>query len=330
MADTFAALLRDAGIDPSRTKLLRHDGRGLQAWLQSPDHFLSFASIQSAEHSPFRSDPELVAHFLPGPRLPGGGYMARFVGLAHLHGRWPWDDRRPPRVWVANYKTAGSGPAEAADQSWAPDLAGEAGRLNIDWGAAPRSWHQWANGSAKRILERGAPEDVAAWARGLGTTSFLDEEARYRLTLEQEDRELGREIERNRFALDREFDSLRLALVRDRAAQAGFRESLIARGGPCCAMTGCREPDALEAAHIVPFAEGRPGRNLVSNGLLLRRDVHRLFDLLRISVQADMTIWLHPSLRNGADYGWLHGRVLGTEASAVALAEHFRRAQARP
>ncbi|GAB3173810.1 hypothetical protein GCM10027059_45500 [Myceligenerans halotolerans] len=44
-----------------------------------------------------------------------------------------------------------------------------------------------------------------------------------------------------------------------------------------CALTGNRITPALEAAHIVPMsAHGQPR---VDNGLLVRSDVHRLFDL---------------------------------------------------
>ena len=89
----------------------------------------------------------------------------------------------------------------------------------------------------------------------------------------------------------------------------------------------------LEAAHIVPYAEGHAWRDRAANGLLLRRDIHRLFDLLRLAVDpADFTVWLAPDLRAPAGlqappYGGLHGQPIETLASPAALGTHFRRAR---
>ncbi len=324
MRETFADLLQDAGLDPKRVKLLRHDMRGLSAWLESRDHFLSFASIQSADHSPFRQNPEMVAHFLPGPRLPGGGFAARFVGVTQLFGRWPWDGVRLPRVWLRDYPIT-SGAAEAADQGWLPVLGAEVGRLDVDWGLAPRAWHQWATGSPKPVIGRGTPEEIAVWARGGGLTAPLTEEARLRETLALEERSLAQVIRRAPMVVEREFEALRLGLIRQRPDQARFRAALLARHGGRCCMTGCDVIEALEAAHIVPFAEAERDRNSAANGLLLRRDLHRLFDLGLISVDPeDGLIWVTPRLRD-REYGALHGQTLQAEVARACLAEHFRR-----
>lgn len=66
-----------------------------------------------------------------------------------------------------------------------------------------------------------------------------------------------------------------------RRGQAGFRNQLLEAYG-CCAMSGCTVASALEAAHIMPY-QG-PGTNHPSNGLLLRADLHTLFDLGLLSV----------------------------------------------
>ncbi|WP_200883691.1 HNH endonuclease [Archangium violaceum] len=50
----------------------------------------------------------------------------------------------------------------------------------------------------------------------------------------------------------------------------------VAYGGRC-ALTDCEEPRVLEAAHIFPYHG--PQTNHVTNGLLLRADLHVLFDL---------------------------------------------------
>ena len=50
---------------------------------------------------------------------------------------------------------------------------------------------------------------------------------------------------------------------------------------PNCLVTGTRTEEALEACHIVPVANGGP--DSVQNAILLRRDVHALFDAGRLN-----------------------------------------------
>jgi hypothetical protein len=63
-----------------------------------------------------------------------------------------------------------------------------------------------------------------------------------------------------------------------RIGQSDFRRRLIQAYGGRCAVTGCTVEEALEAAHIIPDSLiGDRGMD-PRNGLLLRADVHRLFD----------------------------------------------------
>lgn len=57
--------------------------------------------------------------------------------------------------------------------------------------------------------------------------------------------------------------------------QAMFKSALLTYGG-CCDLSGESTSDVLEAAHIIPSKEG--GAEVVQNGLLLRADIHRLYD----------------------------------------------------
>ena len=52
-----------------------------------------------------------------------------------------------------------------------------------------------------------------------------------------------------------------------------------------CAVTGERTLPALEAAHIRPYAEG--GEHSAANGILMRRDIHSLFDAGYVTVTSD-------------------------------------------
>jgi hypothetical protein len=117
------------------------------------------------------------------------------------------------------------------------------------------------------------------------------------------------------FAPADEADELRrvLAAIIQRRGQPAFRKSLLAAYGSRCAMTGCDVADALEAAHIRPYSG--QSSNLVSNGLLLRADVHTLFDLYLISVDpASLRMCLAPELRRSS-YGELEGKALAVPAS---------------
>lgn len=327
----FADRLQAAGYAPRNVKLLRHDRRGATAWALSPGHFISFSSIQSSDHSPFARDPAHVAHFLPGPRLPSGGFSAYFLGMTRLFARWPWDGKRLPRHWLLDYSTPGAA-QEAADQDWEPAHPDLPPGLIIDWGHAPRSWHQRGTTPKPIITTTGSLpllKDLPSW---LGTEHNLDAETRHCETLAFEERELSAAVAQNPEAVARDFDAQREELVtgrvRPRPNQRRFRDALIKRQGQICAVTGCTTADALEAAHIIPFAEGRAGRDLPSNGLLLRRDIHRLFDLLLLSVDPhDRTVWLAPSLRQG-DYAALAAQPITADVSETALKEHFRRAVA--
>jgi hypothetical protein len=108
--------------------------------------------------------------------------------------------------------------------------------------------------------------------------------------------------------------------ILSRRGQERFRNALRERFGGQCAITGCSLLAVLEAAHIVPY-RGEADNN-VMNGLLLRADVHTLFDLNLIGVNpATMTVEVHPDAKS--DYLALHGvrirTTVGQEPSAQAL-----------
>jgi hypothetical protein len=92
-----------------------------------------------------------------------------------------------------------------------------------------------------------------------------------------------------------------------RRGQSAFRRHLINAYG-CCVMSGSTVIPTLEAAHIVPY-QG-PGTNHPSNGLLLRADLHTLFDMGLLAVDhVTFQILVHPNL-NGTEYEALRGQVL--------------------
>ena len=68
-----------------------------------------------------------------------------------------------------------------------------------------------------------------------------------------------------------------IATVVRRRGQPEFRRALIEAYGGRCAISECDAEAALEACHIRPYMG--PKTNALSNGLLLRADLHTLFDL---------------------------------------------------
>ncbi len=100
-------------------------------------------------------------------------------------------------------------------------------------------------------------------------------------------------------------------LVSPRLGQGAFRVLVTDAYARRCAMTQERTLPVLEAAHILPYASGGP--HAVSNGILLRSDLHRLFDLGYVAIDPDdRRIMVSKRLReefdNGREYYPLHGR----------------------
>lgn len=99
-----------------------------------------------------------------------------------------------------------------------------------------------------------------------------------------------------------------------RRGHPGFRKRLLAAYDFRCAVTGCDAADTLEAAYIVPFRGDYTHHP--SNGLLLRADVHTLFDLGKIAVDTrTMTVVIADELRD-TSYRILAGRPLRYPARA--------------
>jgi putative restriction endonuclease len=99
-------------------------------------------------------------------------------------------------------------------------------------------------------------------------------------------------------------------LVRPRLGQGAFRVMVTDSYERRCAMTSERTLPALEAAHIRPYSDG--GEHAPSNGLLLRRDLHALFDGGYVTVTPDLKVEVSKRIKeefeNGKHYYALHGQ----------------------
>jgi putative restriction endonuclease len=99
--------------------------------------------------------------------------------------------------------------------------------------------------------------------------------------------------------------------VRQRLGQGAFRLLVTDAYGRRCAVTKEKALPVLQAAHIQPVSQG--GRHLVSNGLLLRSDVHTLFDRGYVTITPDHEFRVSRRLRDEFDNGEEYFAMQGTE-----------------
>jgi putative restriction endonuclease len=104
------------------------------------------------------------------------------------------------------------------------------------------------------------------------------------------------------------------SLRKPRRGQGTFRALVTNAYQRKCAITGEHTLPVLEAAHIRPF--GQAGLNNTYNGLLLRSDFHKLFDIGLVTVTPDYHIKVSPRIRdqwfNGKAYYRLDGERLAS------------------
>lgn len=100
-----------------------------------------------------------------------------------------------------------------------------------------------------------------------------------------------------------------------RKGQATLRRNLLRLYDNKCALTGHGPDDVLQAAHIEPHNQS--GNNHTTNAVLLRSDIHDLFDdgLLLIH-PVTLKIFVHPTL-TGTPYGDLAGQPLRERTDKV-------------
>ncbi|ROR96248.1 HNH endonuclease [Salana multivorans] len=98
--------------------------------------------------------------------------------------------------------------------------------------------------------------------------------------------------------------------TRVRRFQDQFRDRLLTRYGEVCAVTGVQPREALDAAHLYSYAT-RPVHE-ANGGLLLRKDVHGLFDAMLLTIDPDslQSQVAPPLVERYPGLGWLDGRAL--------------------
>jgi putative restriction endonuclease len=98
-------------------------------------------------------------------------------------------------------------------------------------------------------------------------------------------------------------------LLQPRLGQGAFRIAVTDAYSRVCAVSGGKVLPALDAAHIRPYGVG--GTHEVSNGILLRRDIHSVFDAGYVTIDEELRFVVSDRVRtdfdNGNEYRRLHG-----------------------
>ena len=165
---------------------------------------------------------------------------------------------------------------------------------NADWISVPQSWAP--NIVQGKTYDTASAEGGALWGK-------------VQLALagrrpEQQPQFIETGSDQSRFGAD--------YLTRGRLGQGAFRVLVTDAYERRCAVTGEKTLPVLEAAHIKPYALNGPHQ--VSNGILLRSDLHKLFDLGYVTVTSDLRVEVSPKLKsewqNGREYYAHHGAPL--------------------
>ncbi len=101
-------------------------------------------------------------------------------------------------------------------------------------------------------------------------------------------------------------------LTKVRLGQGAFRVLLTDTYQRKCAISGEKTLPVLEAAHIKPYAQS--GTHEISNGLLLRSDIHKLFDTGYVTITNDLKVEVSKRIKeefeNGREYYKFQGQSL--------------------
>ena len=107
--------------------------------------------------------------------------------------------------------------------------------------------------------------------------------------------------------------------LRPRLGQGTFRAALIDAYSGSCAVSRDHTTPALEAAHIQPYGDG--GSHDTANGLLLRADIHRLYDRNLVTVTPEYRFEVSSRLAKDFSNGRAYYKMQGTR---IVLPQNVR------
>ncbi len=163
-----------------------------------------------------------------------------------------------------------------------------------DWIPVPPDWHPSTQQGKSYIIDSEIGRET--WRRvELLLQKYLyavPKEEKSQLLLEEPEARYGNSI-----------------LTKVRLGQGAFRVMVTDAYSRKCAITGEKTLPVLEAAHIKPYAESGP--HFISNALLLRSDLHKLFDSGYITITPELKVEVSKRIKeefeNGREYYRFHG-----------------------
>lgn len=106
-----------------------------------------------------------------------------------------------------------------------------------------------------------------------------------------------------------------------RQGQEKFRKHLLAAHGGKCAVTGCSVIEVLEAAHIASYNGSHT--NSIGNGLMLRSDIHRLFDSNLLAIDPNhMVVRICKTICN-SEYNEFDNKPIPPEVAIIISRENL-------
>jgi HNH endonuclease len=134
------------------------------------------------------------------------------------------------------------------------------------------------------------------------------------------------EIKKQKDEIISDLTERRLNWQKVRPVQSKFRDDLFDLYDKKCVLTPCGVPEAIEAAHVLPH-NGDPVRDRPDNGLLLRRDLHTMFDAMLWSIDPKTNKVRLARRLVDKSYGSLEGKVIDHQVDPDALLFHFTQFQ---
>jgi hypothetical protein len=280
----------------------QHENNAYEAYLftfkaEEWEEFDEFLEKWSANHGtteewssgPSKSIPSGVPIFLMKQgKAPTGIIAAGFTA----------SENHPSKRWSKRKKRMVPGRANTLRFTHFLDPAND--KL-LDINNLPRKY--WASMASGVGLPPELFRDIKSrWNILLGENSNEKEKAQKAPTLDEDDAADDYEIN------DKDTRATALKQIKERRGQNTFRQKMLDTYGDRCSISGCRVVGVLEAAHIKSYL----GQNdqKPQNGLLLRADLHTLFDLFLLGINPKTKcIHLHPSL-HGSEYGKFQGEPL--------------------
>lgn len=200
----------------------------------------------------------------PIHKIAGGGFFVRFLRLPLSYAWYSFGEMNGvPNLLLFRKRISGYRNNPVGDKDpiigcvilHSPFFLNESDYIDV-----PEDWKRGIQQGKKYSIEKGyGKELLEAVMKVFRASQFT--------SMNQSQQTLVKEIEANYGTPQ---------LIFPRLGQSAFRALVADEYEQTCAITGEKLLPALEAAHIKPFSLGGPHK--ISNGILIRRDLHALFD----------------------------------------------------